>query len=116
VYKHEDSMMHPRVEHLLEKVDSKFTLVSLGATRARMLNDYNNNLGKGLGSAIPLQVTSVARKHLSSAFEEIAADKIVVGDPPIVDEAASEEDEVASLVAVADGEATGDAGDDGSEA
>jgi DNA-directed RNA polymerase subunit omega len=114
VYQHEDSMMYPRVENLLEKVDSKFTLVSLGATRARMLNDYNNNLGKGLGSAVPLQVTSVARKHLSSAFEEIAADKIVVGEPPVVEpEADDESDEVANLVAVADAD---DAGDDGAEA
>ena len=32
--------------------------------------------GDGLGTAIPPQVTSVARKPLSIAFEEIAAHKI----------------------------------------
>lgn len=77
----DDSMMQPRIEVLLSKVDSKFTLVSLGATRARQINQYYNNLGEGLGKMIPPQVTSVARKPLSIAFEEIAADKIEVGEP-----------------------------------
>ena len=74
-------MMHPQIEDLLSKVDSKFTLVSLGASRARQINQYYNNLGEGLGRMIPPQVTSVARKPLSIAFEEIAVDKIVVGEP-----------------------------------
>ena len=34
-------------------------------------------LGEGLGSLVPPQVASTARKPLSIAFEEIAADKIV---------------------------------------
>lgn len=80
----DDSMMQPRIEVLLSKVDSKFTLVSLGATRAREINQYYNNLGEGLGKMIPPQVTSVARKPLSIAFEEIAADKIEVGEPVVV--------------------------------
>lgn len=77
----EDSMMNPRLEELLGKVDSKFTLVTLGATRARQINAYYNQLGEGLGAMIPPQVTSVARKPLSIAFEEIAVDKIQVGPP-----------------------------------
>ncbi len=80
----DDSMMQPRIEVLLSKVDSKFTLVSLGATRAREINQYYNNLGEGLGKMIPPQVTSVARKPLSIAFEEIDADKIEVGEPVVV--------------------------------
>jgi DNA-directed RNA polymerase subunit omega len=72
-----DSMVNPRIEDLLSKVDSKFTLVSLGAQRARQINAYFNQLGEGLGSNVPPQVTSVARKPLSIAFEEISADKIV---------------------------------------
>jgi DNA-directed RNA polymerase omega subunit len=35
-----DSMVNPRIENLLSKVDSKFTLVSLGAQRARQINAY----------------------------------------------------------------------------
>lgn len=72
-----DSMMSPKIEELLSKVDSKFKLVTLGATRARQINAYFGQLGEGLGATIPPQVTSVARKPLSIAFEEIAADKIV---------------------------------------
>ena len=72
-----DSMVNPRIEDLLSKVDSKFTLVSLAAQRARQINAYFNQLGEGLGSIVPPQVTSVARKPLSIAFEEIAGDKIV---------------------------------------
>ena len=83
-----DSMMNPKIEDLLGKVDSRFTLVTLGATRARQINSYFGQLGDGLGSNVPPQVTSVARKPLSIAFEEIAADKIVavpIEDEPVDD-------------------------------
>ena len=80
-----DSMMNPKIEDLLSKVDSKFTLVTLGSLRARQINSYFGQLGDGLGSNVPPQVTSVARKPLSIAFEEIAADKIV--SVPLLDEA-----------------------------
>ena len=59
------------------KVDSKFTLVTLAAMRAREINDYYNQLGEGLGRIVPPQVTSVSRKPLSIALEEIARGKIV---------------------------------------
>lgn len=72
-----ESMITPPVEGLLERVDSKFRLVTLGARRARQLTSYFNQLGDGLGNRIPPQVSTVARKPLSMAFEEIAADKII---------------------------------------
>lgn len=72
-----DTMMTPQVEGLLEKADSKFGLCTLASTRARQINAYFGQLGEGLGAMVPPQVTSVARKPLSIAFEEIAADKIV---------------------------------------
>lgn len=75
-----DSMMNPRVEELLDRAGSKFRLVTLGAMRARQINAYFGQLGDGLGAMVPPQVTSVARKPLSIAFEEIAADKIVGRD------------------------------------
>ena len=71
------SMMDPPIEDLLERVDSKFTLVSLSAKRARQINSYFNQLGEGLGAIVPPQVTSVSRKSLSIALEEIVDDKIV---------------------------------------
>lgn len=77
-----DSMTNPPIEDLLDKVESKFALVTLGAKRAREINDYLNKLGSGIGAAIPPQVTTTARKPLSVAFEEIAADKIVATDEP----------------------------------
>src|SRR5690606_3232482 len=74
----EDTMMNPSIEELLERAGSKFALVTLSAKRAREINAYFNQLGEGLGSIVPPQVTSVARKPLSIAFEEIASDKIVM--------------------------------------
>ena len=70
-------MIYPHIETLLDRVDSKFGLVTLASYRARQINSYFNQLGEGLGHMVPPQVSSVARKPLSIAFEEIAADKIV---------------------------------------
>jgi DNA-directed RNA polymerase subunit omega len=82
-----DTMMNPRIEELLGRTQSKFGLVTLAARRARQINSYFGQLGEGLGASIPPQVTSVARKPLSIAFEEIAADKIVPIEEPEEDEA-----------------------------
>jgi DNA-directed RNA polymerase subunit omega len=71
-----DTMMNPPIEELLDRVDSKFSLVTLAARRARQINSYFSQLGDGLGHMVPPQVSSVARKPLSIGFEEIAADKI----------------------------------------
>ena len=72
-----DTMMSPEVEGLMNKAGSKFGLCTLASTRAREINAYFGQLGDGLGAKVPPQVASVARKPLSIAFEEIAADKIV---------------------------------------
>jgi DNA-directed RNA polymerase subunit omega len=82
------SMMEPPIEDLLQRVDSKFTLVSLSAKRARQINSYFNQLGEGLGAIVPPQVTSVSRKSLSIALEEVVSDKIVpVRIEPVGEEA-----------------------------
>jgi DNA-directed RNA polymerase subunit omega len=70
------TMMDPQIEQLLERVDSKFTLVTLSARRARQINSYFNQLGEGLGAIVPPQVATVSRKPMSISLEEIAADKI----------------------------------------
>ena len=80
------TMMYPPIEELLEKVDSKFTLVSLAAKRGRQINSYFSQLGEGLGAIVPPQVASVSRKPLSIALEEIAADKITFARPEDVEE------------------------------
>ena len=85
------TMIYPPIEDLLDRVDSKFSLVTLAAKRGRQINSYFSQLGEGLGSIVPPQVASVSRKPLSIALEEIAADKITytrIEDNP---EAASDE-------------------------
>lgn len=71
-----DTMMDPPVEELLDRCQSKFSLVTLASKRARQINSYYGHLGDGTGQIVPPQVTSTARKPLSIAFEEIAADKV----------------------------------------
>ncbi|WP_051063155.1 DNA-directed RNA polymerase subunit omega [Ilumatobacter nonamiensis] len=77
-----DTMINPPIESLLDKVDSKFTLVTLAARRARNINSYFNQLGDGLGGMIPPQVSSTARKPLSIGFQEISEKKIVWTEAP----------------------------------
>ena len=84
-----DTMMSPQVEELMDRTDSKFALCTVAATRARQINAYFGQLGEGLGAMVPPQVTSVARKPLSIAFEEIAADKIVPVKADLSDDGAS---------------------------
>ena len=88
-------MMNPSIEDLLGRVDSKFTLVTLASRRARQVNAYFNQLGEGLGAIVPPQVASTARKPLSIAFEEIAADKITYERLP---EGTGDEDNVAEAL------------------
>jgi DNA-directed RNA polymerase subunit omega len=84
--------MDPPIEDLLDKVDSKFTLVALSAKRARQINSYYNQLGEGLGVVVPPQVTSVSGKPLTIAFEEISAGKATFHRPE-----PGEEDETEGL-------------------
>ena len=79
------SLMHPLLENLSAQVDSKFTLVSLAAKRARQINSYFNQLGEGLGTIVPPQVTSLSRKPLPISLEEIEAGKIVYERPEDVE-------------------------------
>jgi DNA-directed RNA polymerase subunit omega len=103
-----DTMMNPPIEDLLDETDSKFALVTLAARRARNINAYFNQLGEGLGHMVPPQVSSVSRKPLSIAFEEIAADKIVRTDAP-EEPAGPDEIDLAAL----EGETAGGDGDAG---
>jgi DNA-directed RNA polymerase subunit omega len=94
------SLMEPRIEPLMSKVDSKFTLVTLSSMRAREINDYYNQLGEGLGRIVPPQVTSVSRKPLSIAMEEVAANKITYERiEPDADDEATGDDVVVEIAA-----------------
>jgi DNA-directed RNA polymerase subunit omega len=95
-----NTLMDPPIEDLLDKVDSKFTLVALGSARARQVNSYYNSLGEGLGKVVPPQVASVSGKPVSIAFEEIAAGKATYTRP--------DPEEEAALAAAAEAELAGE--------
>ena len=95
------TLMDPPVESLLDKVDSKFTLVALSSKRARQINSYYNQLGESLGVIVPPQVTSVSGKPLTIAFEEIASSKTTYHRPD------PDELETGAGGELAGGEATG---------
>ena len=111
------TLMDPPIEELLDKVDSKFTLVALGSARARQVNSYYNSLGEGLGKVVPPQVASVSGKPVSIAFEEIAAGKATYTRPDPEEEAALAAAIVDAAEAglLADGEAAGETGADAAE-
>jgi DNA-directed RNA polymerase subunit omega len=98
-----DTMINPPIESLLDKVDSKFTLVTLAARRARNINSYFNQLGDGLGHMIPPQVSSVSRKPLSIGFEEIAQHKIIWTEAPVEPEFDAEAEAQAAADAATEG-------------
>src|SRR5271166_2118413 len=103
------TMIDPPIEVLLDRVDSKFTLVTLAAKRGRQVNSYFSQLGEGLGSIVPPQVASIARKPLSIALEEIAAGKVLGVYPVEIDD---EEGEGAGAETDAEGGSIVDAADD----
>ena len=112
-----NALTNPSVEVLLDQVESKFTLVTLAALRAREINEYYNQLGEGLGRIVPPQVTSVSRKPLSIALEEIEAQKIVA-IPVVHDDETDAEgdsegtgDEAPSLSVIGAAAPEGDAGE-----
>lgn len=92
------TMMDPQIEGLLDRVDSKFTLVTVSAKRARQITSYFNQLSDGLGAIVPPQVASTSRKPLSIALEEIAADKITFVRREPVEEGDDVEPEAATDV------------------
>jgi DNA-directed RNA polymerase subunit omega len=104
-----DTMINPPIEGLLDKVDSKFTLVTLAARRARNINSYFNQLGDGLGHMIPPQVSSVARKPLSISFEEIADEKIIWAEAPVIADEPELDPDADALADASDADASDDA-------
>jgi len=96
------TLMDPPIEELLDKVDSKFTLVALGSMRARQINSYYNSLGQGVGAIVPPQVTSVSNKSLSIAFQEIAEGRATYHRPTADELLAEASVEVPELELVVD--------------
>ena len=69
-----EGITHPSIDELLEKTDSKYSLVIYASKRARQVNAYYSQLGEGLLEYVgPLVETHVQEKPLSIALREINA-------------------------------------------
>ena len=70
-------MISPRIDKLLEHVDSDYASVIVAAKRARQINSYYHNLGEGTFDEYPPpMVETDSKNYLKISLEEIAAGKI----------------------------------------
>ena len=70
-------MISPRVDRLLEHVDSPYASVIVAAKRARQINSYYHNLGEGTFEEFPPPMVDTGSKnYLTIALEEAAEGKI----------------------------------------
>jgi DNA-directed RNA polymerase subunit omega len=70
-------MIHPRIDELMDQVDSRYALVIVAAKRARQINNYPHQLGEGTFDEFPPPlVESRSKNYLTMALEEIAEGKI----------------------------------------
>ena len=70
-------MISPRIDALLENVDSRYALVIVAAKRARQINNYHHQLGEGTFEDFPPPlVESRSKNYLTIALEEVAEGKI----------------------------------------
>ncbi|MGE5273939.1 MAG: DNA-directed RNA polymerase subunit omega [Verrucomicrobiota bacterium] len=69
-------MIHPRIDELLDNVDSRYALVIVAAKRARQINNYHHQLGEGTFDEFPPLVESRSKNYLTMALEETAEGKI----------------------------------------
>jgi DNA-directed RNA polymerase subunit omega len=71
-------MIYPRIDALLDRVDSRYALVIVAAKRARQINNYHHQLGEGMGfdEAPPPLIESRSKNYLTMAMEEVANGKI----------------------------------------
>ena len=75
-------MTYPRIDDLLESVDSRYALVIVAAKRARQINNYHHQLGEGTFDDFPPPlVESRSKNYLTMALEETAEGKIVYEYP-----------------------------------
>jgi DNA-directed RNA polymerase subunit omega len=66
-------VIHPRIDELLENVDSRYALVIVAAKRARQINNYHQQLGEGTFEDFPPPlVESRSKNYLTMALEEIS--------------------------------------------
>jgi len=70
-------VIKPRLDTLLDRVDSHYACVLVAAKRARQINSYYHNLGEGpLNEYTPPMVETGSKNYLKISLEEIAAGKL----------------------------------------
>jgi DNA-directed RNA polymerase subunit omega len=70
-------MIHPRIDQLLDQVDSRYALVIVAAKRARQINNYHHQLGEGtFDEFAPPMIESRSKNYLTMSLEEISEAKI----------------------------------------
>jgi DNA-directed RNA polymerase subunit omega len=70
-------VIHPRIDTLLEHVDSHYAAVIVAAKRARQINNYYHTLGEGVFEEFPPpMVETPSKNYLTIALEEVAQGKI----------------------------------------
>ena len=71
------NLISPRVDKLLDNVDSPYASVIVAAKRARQINSYYHNLGEGTFEEFPPPMIDTGSKnYLTIALEEVAGGKI----------------------------------------
>ena len=67
----------PRIDRLLDNVDSNYASVVVSAKRARQINSYYHNLGEGTFDEFPPPMIETGSKnYLTIALEEVAQGKL----------------------------------------
>src|SRR2546422_11223056 len=76
--KETSTVIEPKIDELLESVDSRYSLVILAAKRAREINSYYSQLGEGRGEYVPplVETGDLRSKPLAIALQEIAEGKV----------------------------------------
>jgi len=69
-------VIHPRIDELLARLDSRYALVIVAAKRARQINNYHQQLGEGTFDVPPPLIESRSKNYLTMALEETAQGKI----------------------------------------
>ncbi len=70
-------MIAPRLDKLLDRVDSHYACVLIAAKRARQINAYYHSLGEGtFEEYTPPMVETESKNYLKISLEEIAAGKL----------------------------------------
>ena len=69
-------MIHPRIDELLARLDSRYALVIVAAKRARQINNYHQQLGEGTFDVPPPLIESRSKNYLTMSLEETAQGKI----------------------------------------